>query len=92
MPRRTDGRLTLTEAAVLALLGMPPFVLFSVFLAYGLSGYAVYVRKRMKGRPVSVIATSTDEPDEKRVPHHDRREHHCDVEHVAGHRARDVLE
>jgi CDP-diacylglycerol--serine O-phosphatidyltransferase len=43
----------------------PPFVLFSVFLAYGASGYAVYVRRRMKGRPVSVIATSTDEPDEQ---------------------------
>jgi CDP-diacylglycerol---serine O-phosphatidyltransferase len=43
----------------------PPIVLFSVFLVYGLSGYAVYVYKRMKGKPVSLIATSTDEPDEK---------------------------
>lgn len=42
----------------------PPGVLFSVFAFYGLSGYGVYVYKRMKGRPVSVIATSTDEPDE----------------------------
>jgi CDP-diacylglycerol--serine O-phosphatidyltransferase len=33
--------------------------------AYGLSGYVVYVWRRMKGKPVSVIATSTDEPDEK---------------------------
>jgi CDP-diacylglycerol--serine O-phosphatidyltransferase len=43
----------------------PPIVLFSLFLVYGLSGYAVYVYKRMKGKPVSVIATSTDEPDEQ---------------------------
>jgi len=32
---------------------------------YGFSGYAVFVWKRMKGRPVSVISTSTDEPDEE---------------------------
>ena len=43
----------------------PPRVLFGLFVAYGLSGYGVYVWRRMKGRPVSVIATSTDEPDEK---------------------------
>jgi CDP-diacylglycerol--serine O-phosphatidyltransferase len=30
-----------------------------------MSGYGVYVWRRMKGRPVSVIAMSTDEPDEK---------------------------
>ncbi|MDE1949770.1 MAG: CDP-diacylglycerol--serine O-phosphatidyltransferase [Burkholderiales bacterium] len=43
----------------------PPRVLFALFVAYGLSGYAVYGWRRMKGKPVSVIATSTDEPDEK---------------------------
>ena len=43
----------------------PPTVLFSLFCIYGLSGYGVYVWRRMKGRPVSVIATSTDEPDEQ---------------------------
>ena len=43
----------------------PPTVLFSVFVAYGLSGYVVYVWKRSKGRPVSVIATQIDEPDER---------------------------
>jgi CDP-diacylglycerol--serine O-phosphatidyltransferase len=42
----------------------PPTVLFALFCVYGLSGYAVYAWRRMKGRPVSVIATSTDEPDE----------------------------
>jgi CDP-diacylglycerol--serine O-phosphatidyltransferase len=47
----------------------PPIVLFSLFLVYGLSGYVVYVYKRMKGKPVSLIATSTDEPDEKGLHH-----------------------
>jgi CDP-diacylglycerol---serine O-phosphatidyltransferase len=43
----------------------PPIVLFALFCGYGVSGYAVYAWKRMKGSPVSVIATSTDEPDEE---------------------------
>ena len=42
----------------------PPAILFGLFMLYGLSGYGVYAWKRLKGRPVSVIATSTDEPDE----------------------------
>lgn len=42
-----------------------PGMLFLLFVAYGLSGYVVFVYRRMKGQPVSVIATSTDEPDEK---------------------------
>ena len=47
----------------------PPLVLFGLFLVYGTSGYAVYAYKRMKGKPVSVIATSTEEPDEKGLHH-----------------------
>jgi len=43
----------------------PPLGLFAIFCAYGLSGYAIYFWRKAKGRPVSVIATSTDEPDEK---------------------------
>jgi len=43
----------------------PPLVLFALFCGYGLSGYVVYAYRKTKGRPVSVIATSTDEPDEK---------------------------
>src|SRR3954468_9261509 len=35
----------------------PPLVLFGLFVVYGTSGYGVYVWKRMKGKPVSVIAT-----------------------------------
>jgi CDP-diacylglycerol--serine O-phosphatidyltransferase len=42
----------------------PPLVLFALFCVYGFSGYAVYAYRRAKGTPVSVIATSTDEPDE----------------------------
>jgi CDP-diacylglycerol--serine O-phosphatidyltransferase len=47
----------------------PPGVLFALFAVYGVSGYVVYVYKRMKGKPVSVIATSTDEPDEAGLHH-----------------------
>jgi CDP-diacylglycerol--serine O-phosphatidyltransferase len=43
----------------------PPLVLFGLFVLYGISGYVVYVWHRIKGRPVSVIATSVDEPDER---------------------------
>ena len=42
----------------------PPLVLFGIFLCYGASGYVLYAWRRIKGRPVSVIATSTDDPDE----------------------------
>jgi CDP-diacylglycerol--serine O-phosphatidyltransferase len=40
-------------------------VLFGLFVVYGLSGYAMYVYRKVKGKPVSVIATSMDEPDEQ---------------------------
>ena len=43
----------------------PPLMLFAAFCVYGVSGYAVYAYKRSKGKPVSVIATSMDEPDEE---------------------------
>jgi len=53
-------------ALAIALIALdPPRVLFGIFCLYGLSGYAVYAWRKFKGRPVSVIATSTDEPDEK---------------------------
>jgi CDP-diacylglycerol--serine O-phosphatidyltransferase len=42
----------------------PPMVLFGLFVCYGVSGYVVYGYRRAQGSPVSVIATSTDEPDE----------------------------
>jgi len=42
----------------------PPIVLFGVFVVYGLSGYAVFAWKWRQGKRVSVISTSTDEPEE----------------------------
>ncbi len=43
----------------------PPIVLFSLFVAYALSGYVIYAWRKAKGIQVSVISTSTDEPDEQ---------------------------
>ncbi|MEY8689760.1 MAG: CDP-diacylglycerol--serine O-phosphatidyltransferase [Leptothrix sp. (in: b-proteobacteria)] len=43
----------------------PPLVLFGIFVCYGFSGYVVYAIRKSRGKPVSVIATSTDEPDEE---------------------------
>ena len=40
----------------------PPSVLFPVFAAYGLSGYAVYFWRLAKGRPVSIVQIDEDEP------------------------------
>jgi CDP-diacylglycerol--serine O-phosphatidyltransferase len=52
-------------ALVIALINIhPPLVLFGMFMVYGASGYVLYAWKRVKGKPVSVIATSTDDPDE----------------------------
>lgn len=42
----------------------PPTVLFALFVVYALSGYGVYVWRRFKGQPTSVISTSTQEPEE----------------------------
>lgn len=43
----------------------PPTVLFSVFVAYGFSGYAIYAWRKAKGLQTSVVSTSTEEPDER---------------------------
>ena len=65
------GRRTVPFAVIVAIaMGIavinihPPIVLFALFCIYGVSGYAVYAYKKSKGTPVSVIAISTDEPDE----------------------------
>ena len=53
-------------ALAIVLIGQnPPVALFALFCVYGLSGYGVYAWRRAKGRPTSVIAISTDEPDEQ---------------------------
>jgi Na+/proline symporter len=43
----------------------PPIVLFALFVVYGLSGYVIYVWRKAKGQPTSMISTSTDDPDER---------------------------
>ena len=43
----------------------PPAVGYGLFVMYGLSGYALYGWRRVKGLQTSVISTSTDEPDER---------------------------
>ncbi len=47
----------------------PPIVMFSLFVIYGLSGYVMYIRHKIKGIPTSVISTSTDEPEERGLNH-----------------------
>jgi CDP-diacylglycerol---serine O-phosphatidyltransferase len=65
--RRTVPFIVIVAIALgIALISLdPPRVLFAIFFAYGLSGYVVYGWRKFKGTPVSVIATSTDEPDEQ---------------------------
>jgi CDP-diacylglycerol---serine O-phosphatidyltransferase len=65
--RRTVPFIVIVAIAVgIALVALdPPRAIFGVFCAYGLSGYAVYAWRRFKGKPTSVIAISTDEPEEK---------------------------
>ncbi|MCW5635929.1 MAG: phosphatidylcholine/phosphatidylserine synthase [Rubrivivax sp.] len=53
-------------ALVIALVNVhPPIVLFAMFCLYGLSGYVIYAWRKAKGQRTSVIATSTDEPEEQ---------------------------
>ncbi len=57
--------LVLVALAIAAVNLHPPLVLFGAFCLYGISGYAVYAWRKTKGKPVSLIAISTDEPDER---------------------------
>jgi CDP-diacylglycerol--serine O-phosphatidyltransferase len=51
---------------VIALISLdPPKVLFGIFMSYGLSGYVIYAWRKTRGKPTSVIAISTDDPDEQ---------------------------
>ena len=61
--------IVLIALAIAAVNLHPPMVLFGAFCLYGLSGYAVYGWRKTKGKPVSVIAISTDEPDERGLHH-----------------------
>ena len=42
----------------------PPTMLFLLFVAYSVSGYVLYAWRKSRGQYVSIVATSTDEPDE----------------------------
>jgi CDP-diacylglycerol--serine O-phosphatidyltransferase len=65
--RRTVPFIVLVAIALaIALIALdPPRALFAIFCAYGLSGYVVYAWRKAKGLRTSVIAVSTDEPEEK---------------------------
>jgi len=69
--RRTVPFIVIVAIAIgIAVIALDPAkALFSLFAAYGLSGYAVYGWRRFQGQPTSVIAVSTDEPDEKGLHH-----------------------
>jgi len=43
----------------------PPIVLFGIFCAYAISGYAVYILNKMQGRRANLIAMSLDAPEEE---------------------------
>ena len=65
-PSTSDAAVIVAIALLIALVNVhPPIVLFAMFCLYGMSGYAVYAWRRAKGQRTSVIATSTDEPEEK---------------------------
>jgi CDP-diacylglycerol--serine O-phosphatidyltransferase len=64
-PRTVPFVVIVAIALAIAVINIhPPIVLFALFCLYGVSGYVLYAYKKAKGRPVSVIATSTDEPEE----------------------------
>ena len=53
-------------ALLLAVISIEPAtLLFVLFFGYALSGYVIYAWRRAKGEPVSIVSTSTDEPDER---------------------------
>ena len=53
-------------ALLLAVISIEPAtMLFLIFVGYGLSGYVIYAWRRARGEQVSIVSTSTDEPDER---------------------------
>ena len=65
--RRSVPFVILVAAALLiAVVAIEPAtMLFLIFLVYALSGYVIYAWRRAKGEQVSIVSTSTDEPDER---------------------------
>ena len=67
--RWSDGGVEATSFVLRALLAIdPPKVLWPLFVVYGLSGYAVYLYRLAKGKPVSIIQTDEEtlDPSERR--------------------------
>jgi CDP-diacylglycerol--serine O-phosphatidyltransferase len=46
----------------------PPKMFFGLFVSYGLSGYAVFFWRVLKGKPVSIVQTEV-EPSDDKYPH-----------------------
>jgi len=65
--RRSVPFVVLVLAALLiAIISIEPATMvFLLFVGYALSGYVIYAWRRAKGEPVSIVSTSTDEPDER---------------------------
>jgi CDP-diacylglycerol--serine O-phosphatidyltransferase len=74
--RRTVPFVVIVGIAIaIAVISLDPArALFGLFCIYGLSGYIVYAWRKAKGQHTSVIATSTDEPDEKGLHPESRQE------------------
>ena len=54
----------LVVVALVLISSDPSKVLFGLFVLYGLSGYGVYLWRRLKGRPVSIVQTKDEHGDE----------------------------
>lgn len=53
-------------ALLIAIISIEPAtMLFVLFVGYALSGYVIYFWRRAQGHPVSIVSTSTDEPEER---------------------------
>lgn len=53
-------------ALIIAVISIEPAtLLFALFVGYALSGYIIYAWRRVNGHHVSIVSTSTDEPDER---------------------------
>jgi CDP-diacylglycerol--serine O-phosphatidyltransferase len=55
----------LIALAFVAVSSDPPKWLFGIFVCYGLSGYGVFFWRLLKGKPVSIVQTGPESPDDK---------------------------
>lgn len=85
MKRSMPFASTVVLVLIIAVINIhPPTVLFSLFVVYSVSGYGVYAWRRNKGIQVSVISTSTEEPDERGL-HDASAEPYSTQSHFEGH-------